>query len=211
MALRLLIVDDHELMRYGLRWFLRHDPGVVIVGEAGDSETAWTAVGNLQPDVVLLDLDIPGEGGVALTRRIQSSFPRIKTIILTGATDPRLRREALEAGAIDFLLKANSNDELFTALTTALASKVRSGGNAPSAPLRASGSPRHPDEPRLSGREAQVLQFVVAGWRNKEIADKLNLGIKSIETYRARLMRKLACTTPADLVRHAIRTGLVQA
>lgn len=214
MPTRIFIVDDHRIMREAVRRMLGEHPHLEVVGDAGDSETAWGGITELKPDLVFMDLEIPGEGGMALTRRIHAAFANIKVIVLTSDGDPRLAGEALTAGACGYLFKTNGSKELLAAVKTVLAGEVYICAESSAAMVRAYqlGHRESPAEPKpaLSDREHHVLRLVVQGLRNKEIAAELNVGIKSVEAYRSRLMKTLGCSTPADLVRRALRDGLVR-
>ncbi len=212
MPTRIFIVDDHRIMREAVRLVLSEHPHFEVVGEAGDSETAWRGITESRPDLVFMDLGIPGEGGMALTRRIHAAFPNIKVIVLTSEVDPRLASEALAAGARGYLFKTNGSKELLAAVKTVLNGQIYVCADSSGAMVRAYQVEQHElsaePKPALTAREHHVLRLVVQGLRNKEIADELNVGIKSVEAYRSRLMKKLGCSTPADLVRRALRDGL---
>ncbi len=211
---RIFIVDDHLMMREGLRCVLAEQRELDTVGEACDVDTAWEAIDRLQPDLVLMDLDLPGGGGIGLTRRIRCTHTNIKVLVLTGLVEPRFVDESLAAGAGGYLLKTNGGQELLAAIEAVLAGKTYLCVDTTTAMLRAN----HNFAPGQSGglaaalseREKQVLRLVVEGLRNKEIAVELGIGVKSVETYRSRLMKKLDCSSPAELVRAAIRAGLSQ-
>jgi len=214
MPIRIFIVDDHRFIREAVRQMLGDHAHLEVVGDAGDSETAWRGISELRPDLVFMDLGIPGGGGMALTRRILAAFANIKVIILTSEVDPRLASEALAAGASGYLGKTNGSKELLAAVQTVLDGQVYVGADSSAAMARAyqAGQSELSAEPKtaLSAREQHVLRLVVEGLRNKEIAVELNMGIKSIESYRSSLMKKLGCSTPADLVRCALRDGLAR-
>ena len=212
---RVMIVDDHRLMRDGLRRLVGDQSDMMVVGEAGDSETAWRLAGELRPDLILMDLDLPGEGGTAVTRQIHASYPEVKVLVLTGHLQARYAREALQAGASGFMSKTDGGPEIVAAVREVLAGKtylnaemtaalVQFGKRLPAAGAAAGTAV-------FSDREMEVLRLIVAGNRNKEISAELKVGIKSVETYRARLMKKAGCSSPAELVRYAIREGLATA
>lgn len=212
MSIRILIVDDHQMMREGLRVMLERVPDVEVVGTCCDCATAWLGATELRPDLVLMDVDLPDGSGIALTRRMRAEFPAIKVIVLTALLDRRVAVDAIDAGAHGFLVKTSAFVELVTAVRTvlrggthlsvemssALAQGLQSAGAATAGRVREA----------LPRREGQVLSLVVQGLRNKEIATELGLNVKSVEAYRSRLMKRYDCTSPAELVRHAIRNGL---
>ena len=200
-------------MREAVRRMLGEHAQIEVVGDAGDSETAWRGIAESRPDLVLMDLKIPGEGGMTLIRRIHAAFATIKVIVLTGDPDPGLAREGLAAGAHGYVCKINGSTELLAAVQTVMGGQVYICTETSSAMARDYhvGQRELSAEPKkvLTAREHHVLRLVVQGLRNKEIAVELNVGIKSVEAYRSRLMKKLGCSTPADLVHCALRDGLV--
>ena len=211
---RILIVDDHKIIRESLRRLLGDQSDIVVVGDAGDSESAWKAVEQLRPDLVLMDLELPGEGGVALTRRICGALPDTKVVVLTGQLGTYHAREAIAAGACGYLVKTGGGQEILTAVRTVRQGQAYLNADTtialirPIVPAPAGGPAAEP--PSFSEREKQVLRLLVDGLRNKEIAVELNVGIKTVETYRSRLMKKLGCASTAEMVRSAIRHGLVK-
>lgn len=213
MSTRILIVDDHQMMCDGLRLVLEKYPEAEVVGSCGDCATAFRMTGELRPDLVLMDVDLPDGSGIALTRRMREAHPEVKILVLTGRLEPNLVTEATEAGASGYLVKTNASAELLGAVRTVLAGGIHFGGGTPSAQEPGVSSAADTDaavrvRQILPAREAQVLALLVRGLRNKEIAIELTLGVKTVETYRGRLMKRFGCASPAELVRHAIRLGL---
>jgi DNA-binding NarL/FixJ family response regulator len=213
---RILIVDDHPLMRDGLRVLLQREPGIEVVGLCGDSATAWQAVHDLQPELVLMDIDLPDGSGLALTRRIIRQRAGTKILILTAHLSQDYAIGAADAGAHGYVVKTDASAELVAAVRIILAGGTRFPTIwpvAPAPPYASAGAAvaAGPVRRALPGREGQVLGLVVRGLRNKEIAAELALNIKTVESYRARLMKRFACKSPAELVRHAIRSGLAEA
>ena len=212
MTTRLLIVDDHQIMREGLRLMLAKVPGIEVVGACGDCATAWLMLRDLRPDLVLMDVDLPDGSGIALTRRMRAEFPAIKVIVLTALLDRRIAVEAVDAGAQGFLVKTSAADELLAAVHTILAGGIHLSAEMSAALAQGLQSAAAATLGRVKNalpfREGQVLVLIVQGLRNKEIATELNLNVKTVEAYRSRLMKRFDCTSPAELVRHAIRTGL---
>lgn len=214
MSYRILIVDDHQIIRDGLRLMMENVPGADVVGSCGDCATAWQLACEFRPDLALIDLILPDGSGITLTRRLRAELPATKVLVFTGSADRHIAVEAVEAGAIGFLLKTSAPDELLVAVRTVLAGGVHLGADISaalgqglqSAVITAADRVRE----ALPLREGQVLALFVRGLRNKEIAAELGLNVKTVETYRSRLMKRFNCTSPVELMRHAIRTGLAE-
>ena len=213
MSTRILIVDDHQMMCDGLRLVLEKYPEAEVVGVCGDGVTAFWLAGELRPNLVLMDIDLPDGSGIALTRRMREAYPEVKVLVLTGRLDPNLMTEATEAGASGYLLKTNASAELLDAIHTVLAGGIHFSSRTPFAQDTEASPAADTDaatrlRQNLPPREGQVLALLIKGLRNKEIAVELSLGVKTVETYRGRLMKRFGCTSAAELVRHAIRLGL---
>jgi len=209
---RILIVDDHLLFREGLRSLLARDPQLNILGEAGDAASALEQTLSTQPDLILLDLQIPGTTGLKLTRELLALEPCPKVIILTGTQDMSFVPHALELGIAGCLRKELSSEDLLRAIQTALEGKVFLCSDAATAVTQSIRNPQAAAgqagaDPLLSERELEVLTHVSKGLRNKEIADLLGVSVKSVETYRSRLMKKLNCQSTAELLRYAVNHG----
>ncbi len=209
---RVLLVDDHQVMRDGLRLLLQREPGLTVVGEAGDGRTALEQVTRLLPDVVVLDVGLPDMNGLDLARQALQQAPALRLVVLSAEVDPHLLDRALAAGASAYVPKADSADELLEALRT-----VAVGGTYLSPELAALLVPRYKrllvaetarPETQLSDREREVVRFIAAGRNTKEIAGELNLSVKTIETHRLRLMAKLRLHSVAELTKYALREGL---
>ena len=165
MSTRLLIVDDHGIMRDGLRRLIRSEPNLEVIGEAADCDSAWTSSSNLSSqDLIIMDIsDMPGEGGIALTFRVKSTYPTIKTIVLTGHLDPKFAGDALRAGASGYLLKTNGAGELIAAIKTVQLGQVYLCADTTSALFRNNqdstrGEPAAP-KPVLPRRELEECCF----------------------------------------------------
>lgn len=213
MTLRILIVDDYEVVRRGIRTLLEGEPGWVVCGEAGTGPDAVEATARLKPDLVILDLSLPELHGLEVTRRILQRRPETEVLVLTMHASEELIRQVLRAGAHGYLLKSDAGDQLVAAvrslqrhepfLTTRVTEVVLEGflkGVAGDVVGEA-----------LTPREREVLQLVAEGRSSKRIAAALGVTVKTIESHRASLMRKLHLRTVADLVRYAVRNGLVEA
>ncbi len=203
---RVLVVDDHAVLRAGLRTLLEGDGGFEVVGEAGDGAAALLAVEAERPDLVVLDLSLPGMGGVEITRRIRAASPSTRVVILTVHEDEGLLREALRVGASGYIVKRAAPAELITALRAVargeiyvhpsmMRSLVRSATTA------ASTSDLGPES--LTRRELDVLRRIARGYTNRQIADELDLSVRTIEAHRANLMGKLGLQSRVELVKFA--------
>jgi DNA-binding NarL/FixJ family response regulator len=207
--LRLLVVDDHEVVREGLRSLLSSDQRFEIVGEAADGLAAMTAAETLRPDVVVLDLSIPGLNGAQVARRLKENLPEVKTLALTVHEESGYVRSLMDAGASGYVLKRSAASELFRAIEV-----VGEGGTYLDTSIAGQlvgkmGQRRSPSAPSsaLSEREREVVRYVAHGHSNKEIALKLDVSVKTVETYRYRATEKLGLHSRADLVRYAIDQG----
>ena len=215
MSLRILVVDDHAMLRGGVRQVIAQQPNFEIVGEASTGAAALEKIAGLAPDLIIMDVHLPDLPGIEVTRQILVRLPQTKIVMFSGDPDRALVDEALEAGACGYICKQGAAEELLAALETVIAGKLYLSPDLTAAILDDYRKNLIHDEapaaPLLSDRESQLLLLVAEGLRNKEIAARLNLSPKSIETYRARLMRKLGCESTADLVRYAIREKLMTA
>ncbi len=212
MRTRILLIDDHQIIRDGLRLLLRSRPEFELVGNAYDSESGWQSVEELSPDLVLMDLDVPGEGGVALTARIHAKHPRTKVLVLTAHQEIHHVRAALDAGARGYVLKANGFALLIEAIAAVVAGRIYLCPDASTVVLRQlqkhtlSGSA----QPELSARETQVLEQIANGHSTKEIAANLGISAKTVETHRTNLMGKLKGNSIAQITKYAVREGLTK-
>jgi DNA-binding NarL/FixJ family response regulator len=214
-AFRILLVDDHAIMRCGMRLWLEKLPGVAAVSEAGSCPAAFDRIAAGVPDLVIMDVRLPEMDGIEGVRRILAQHPGLKIMMLSGDSSAPLILDALRAGALAYVIKDNSSEEMVRAIDSVMA------GKAYFSPEVATVIARHfrdsgqvpvtvPAKPSLTKQEQRLIQLVAQGKRNKEIADELQVSTKSVEAYRSRLMTKLDCFTPADLTRFAIREGLAQ-
>ncbi len=211
--LRVLLAEDHALVRAGLRSLLKELGGVEIVGEAGDGHEALRLIAELRPDVVLLDLSMPALSGLEVAARLARDHPDTKVLVLSMHRSEEYVLEALRAGAAGYILKDADAAELELALR-AVARGDRYFHPAVSATVIKAlreGAPSDGPFERLTPRQREILQLVAEGHSTKDIARKLDLGIKTVETHRAKLMRRLGVHHVAGLVRYAIRVGLVSA
>lgn len=207
---RILLVDDHPLLRAGLRECLGlHSARFAVVGESGDSESAWQEASRLEPDLIVMDLELPGEGGLALTRRIHAALPLSKIMILTAHDDGRKINSALEAGAVGYVLKSCSSEELITAIEAVLVGQIYLSPAASTVIVRDYQRQLQGGSELLSPRELEMLKQIANGQTTKEIAFALKISPKTVETHRLNLMAKLQISTVAGLTKYAIREGLI--
>ncbi|QOV89382.1 response regulator [Humisphaera borealis] len=211
--IRVLIADDHAILRNGLRWMIAAQPDMEVVGEANDFSTAVALAASTKPDVMTLDLTMPGGTGLGAISRILAGRPAIRIVVLTMHDDPAYCRTALAAGASGYLVKSAADAELITAIRTVhrgrLFVDMHSTSEAAVAPSVGKGSEPNPRLATLSAREREVMVMVAEGHTNQAIADRLLLSVKTVESYRARLMEKLGLANRAELTRFAMDVGLI--
>jgi two-component system response regulator NreC len=210
MATRVLIVDDHAVVRSGLRRLLE-DEGFEVVAEAGDMRNAVFEARAHKPDVILMDVVLPGESGIEATPAVLKEAPEAKVLVLSMQDDPRYVREAFDAGATGYVLKEAADTELVQAIR-----EVADGGRYvhPALGARmitaANEERRRAEADPLSDREREVLRLLALGHTNQEIAKMLYISVRTAETHRAHIMQKLRLTTRAELVRYALEQGLLE-
>ena len=208
-ALRVLLADDHALVRAGMRALLAELPGIEVVAETGDGREALRLVRERKPDIALLDISMPELNGLEVVGRIARDHPNTRAIILSMHGDDESVRRALVAGAAGYLLKNSDRRELELALRA-----VARGDTwlSPSLTKRVVATYTQGASPDavLTPRQREVLQLVAEGHSNKEIASRLNVSLKTVETHRTELMDRLGIHGVASLVRYAIQVGLVR-
>jgi two-component system NarL family response regulator len=207
--LRVLLVDDHELMRQGLRSILEREGDVEVVGEAASGRAAHELARTRAPDVVVMDEAMQAQNGIEATRQIRAACPNVKVLALSSHSDARYVTAMLEAGACGYVLKANAYDDLRRALDAArrgrsyLCADVTE--SVVGASLRGAGAT---PVAQLSGREREVLQLLAEGLSSPEISQRLFIATSTVETHRRNIMRRLGIHSVADLTKYAIREGL---
>lgn len=210
--IKILLVDDHRLLREGLRTLLQHQPGLHVVGEAGESRSAVEQVRTTQPDVVIMDVHLPNANGIEVSAQLRAEFPHLKFVILSSDTELATIKKALQAGISGYLTKNDPPEEVVRALREVMDHRIHLSPEISGLVAQdyAQTLAHHPPEekPSLSDRERQLLRLVAEGKRNKEIAAALQVTAKSVETYRSRLMHKLNCNSAAELTRYALREGI---
>ena len=204
--IRVLIVDDHTLLREGLRSRLEREPGIAVVGEADTAERAAIQARKLQPDLILLDLLLPRKGGYDAIPELRAVAPEARILVVSSQAAPSSVRRALSAGAAGYLPKRSSDRELVTAIRA-----VADGAGYVDPDLGAklvtpTGSPAL--EP-LSERERDIVHLLALGYTNQEIGKKLYISVRTVDTHRAHIMRKLELETRAELVMFALANGVI--
>jgi DNA-binding NarL/FixJ family response regulator len=212
MALRILIADDHKILREGLKSLLEKQPGFAIVAEAEDGLNAFDGVRKHKPDIAILDIGMPGLNGVEVTRRIRSEVAETKVIALSMHADRRFVMGILEAGANGYLLKDSAFAELVIAVAAVAKGKMYLSPSIAETVVKSSleklDRGKQGSSVLLSGREREVLQMIAEGKSTKEIGFKLFVSTKTVETHRKQIMEKLNIRTIAGLTKYAIREGL---
>jgi len=214
MSIRLFLADDHRMLRDGLRALVARLPGVEVIGEAGDGRTTVAMVKELQPDIVVMDIGMPGLNGMEATRQIISECPRIKVIALSMQSDGRYVAEMLKAGASGYLPKESAFEELGEAVRTVAAGRTYLSpeitGTVMKDYLGACAFGRSTISAALTPREREVLQLIAEGLSTKEIAHALNVSAKTADAHRQRVMKKLRLRSVAELTKYAIRAGFTE-
>jgi DNA-binding NarL/FixJ family response regulator len=214
MNIRLVLADDHRIMREGLRALVERLPGMEVIGEAADGRTAVAMAKDLLPGVVVMDIGLPDLNGIEAARQITLQNPAVKVIALSMHSDGRYVTEMLKAGASGYLLKDSAFEELARAIRTVTAGKIYLSPAVTSTVVK-DYLGRHPGvhpvlSPSLTAREREVLQLIAEGKSTKEIADQLQISSKTADTHRQRVMKKLKLHTVAELTKYAIREGLTE-
>ena len=215
--LRILIADDHEVARRGIRSLLENHSGWEVCGEAKDGRETVELAATMKPDLILLDIGMPNLNGLEAARQILAASPEAAILILTMHDTDHVVREVLRAGARGFLLKSDAGRDLVTAVealqrqrtffTTRVSQMVLEGYLGRE---KAESAREYTSDDVLTSREREVIQLLAEGKTSKEVASALNLSVKTAETHRTNLMRKLDLHSVADLTRYAVRNGIVQ-
>ncbi len=207
--IKVVIADDHVIFRQGLLKLLQSAEDIEVVGEAGEGLKILSFIEKERPDVAILDISMPGLSGLEIIKEIQSKGIEIRVILLTMHNDPLTAKKAVQSDASGYVLKDDAFEDLLYAIRA-----VASGGKfiSPSISEKVLNScmAKEVGNHILTVRESEILRLIASGLSNKQIADKLCISVKTVETHRARIMQKLDLHTTADLVRYAIRTGLLR-
>jgi len=215
MTLKVLLVEDHAIVRQGIKALLDEEPDITIVGEAGDGSEGLLLAQKLKPDIVLMDVSLPTLDGIQVARQIHDRMPQVRVLMLSMHDNEEYVFRALQAGACGYVLKQSTSTELVLALRAVAAgstflspdiSQILIGDY-----LRRAETRSDADEALdiLTPRERQVLQLITKGFSNRQIAARLQISIKTVETHRGNMMRKLDVHDRAELVKFAIDSGLV--
>ena len=209
--IRVFVCDDHALVRSGLCRLLESEPDLVVVGQGADAEEAVAGVAEHRPDVLLLDVVMPGRSGIAAIPDLKAASADTQILVLSMQDDPRYVREAFALGAHGYLLKEAADAELVQAIRDVAGGHryVHPALGARLAALEAEARQRAETDP-LSEREHEVLRLLALGHTNQEIADQLLISVRTAESHRARIMQKLRLSSRAELVRHALATGALE-
>jgi two-component system response regulator NreC len=216
MPIRLLVADDHGLLRAGLVALLNAESGMIVVGEADDEHSAVSLTVEKRPDVVLMDISMPDSGGIEATRRIKQLVPESRILIITVHEDKSLMQEAIQAGAMGYILKRAIKSELVNAINAVMRDELYlHPAMARLLFLQArpfpSAEPQHvPDhyEP-LTGREIEVLRLIARGYTNSQVAETLHISVRTVEYHRGNLTGKLNLRSRSELMRYAADKGLI--
>ena len=208
MPIRIVIADDHAVVRQGLRMFLGMDPDLEIVGEAADGRQAIELAHALHPDVVLMDLVMPGMDGISATAALRHELPDVEVIALTSMLEDSTVVGAIRAGAAGYILKDAEAAELIQAIKAAAAGQVQLSPKAAARLMQEVRTPEHPET--LTDRETEVLSLLALGYANKEIAARLHIGEKTVKTHVSDILSKLGVTSRTQAALYAVRIGLVE-
>ena len=212
MSIKVVLVDDHLIVRAGLCALLEKFEDIKVVGEAANGRKAIKLVRELSPDVVVIDVALPELNGIEATQRIIAEFPKVKVVALSMHSDKIFVTGMLKAGATGYLLKGCSIEELTNAIYTVTSNKAYLSPSISNIVINSfvsrSLSNNHSFPAALTSREREILQLIAEGYHTKEIASSLNLSMKTIETHRYHIMKKLDLHTVAKLTKYAIREGL---
>jgi DNA-binding NarL/FixJ family response regulator len=215
-ALRILVADDHDLMRRGIKALLQSHAGWEVCGEAHTGREAVTKAEELKPDIVILDISMPDLNGVDAAKRIRKGSPDTEVLILSVHYSDQLIRDILEAGVRGYIVKSDSDRDLIIAVETLANHKPFFTPRATEVMLTNFNEGKTRTEPpetmrdRLTSREREIVQLLAEGKSSKEVASSLNISVKTAETHRANIMRKLQLHTVSELVRYAVRNQIIE-
>lgn len=209
-TLRIMIVDDHQILREGLRKLIDDHPRFEVVGEARNGRDAVRQARQLSPDLVIMDVAMADMNGIEATRQIKAQLPDTQVLGLSMHSDSRYVKQMLEAGALGYLLKENAFDEIITALDSVSQGRMYVSPEASGSLLQdmASGEPGRTEDSPLTARERETLQLIAEGFSTVQIAERLFVSTKTVETHRKKIMDKLELYSVAELTKYAVRNGI---
>jgi DNA-binding NarL/FixJ family response regulator len=209
--IRLVIADDHELIREGIKKIVRPSADLKIVGEAGDLKQALALIAQVRPDVAVLDLTLPDADGLDGLMTLRRHFPALRVVILSMHAEERYAAAALRAGALGYVSKAVAATELVEAVRSAARGEVWLGPRVSAAlALEPASAAGHPPHDSLTPREREIVALIGAGLQIKQVAGELGISVSSVNTYRSRIFRKMGLASNAALIRYAVQHGLVR-
>lgn len=214
--LRILIADDHELVRRGVRTLLEAEPGWSVVAEASDGQEALEKAKETKPEIVVLDISMPRLSGLETARRFKNMFPQVKVLMLTVHDSERLALEVLNAGARGYVTKSDTARDLVNAIEALRRDKTFFTARVDRIILdsfldgRPSKKVKEMQVEQLTSRQREIVQLLAEGKTSKDVSALLNLSVKTVETHRANIMKRLGCHSVSELVRYAVRNNIVQ-
>lgn len=212
--LRIILAEDHETIRDGLKLLVNSRSDMEVVGEADNGRTALQLAGEFSPDVVVMDISMPELNGLQATKKLKDTSPQVKVLILTRHSEPGYLRELLQAGASGYVLKQSKSEELVRAILAVAAGQTYLDPAVTEravTQLRESGQAAHKaPNANLTARETDVLRLIALGYVNKEVAARLNLSIKTVEAHKSNAMNKMGMKSRVDIVRYAMLQNWLQ-
>lgn len=211
MAIRVLLVDDHIVLRDGLKSLLNHESDIEVIGDVGDGREAISAVESLRPDVILTDISMPGLNGIESVRMLRHEHPTLKIIILSMHSSQEYVLQSLQAGANGYVVKQAEASEVLAAIRSVMA------GGAYLSPTISkhliddylSQTPEEISAPKLTTREREVAQLIAEGQSTREISETLTISVKTVETHRMNIMKKLNAKSATDIIKYALKKGWI--
>ncbi len=212
--LRIVLADDHAVIREGLRALINAQPDMEVIGEAGDGRIAWQKAAQLKPDLIIMDFTMPDMNGAQATERLKRDHPQIKILALTAHENRGFLQQLLQAGASGYLLKRAASEELIRAIRTVVTGATyldsEMAGKVVAGYVNKQGIEDFTRRSRLSEREEEILRLIAWGHGNKEIAAQLKISVKTVEAHKAKVMEKLELKSRVDIVRYALHRGWLE-
>ena len=207
--IKVIIADDHVIFRQGLLKLLQSAPDIAVIGEAGEGHESLDLIKKEKPDVAVLDISMPGLSGIEIVQEIKMLGLATKVIFLTMHNDPLTAKKAMQSNALGYVLKDDAFEDLLYAIRAVALGRTFISPSISEKILK-SGKPKETENRILTEREQEVLRLIALGLTNKKIAEKLFISVKTVDTHRTRILQKLDAHTAADLVRYAIKIGLIE-